>query len=736
MAFALSVLVLPLAFAAQEPARAPVQPPAHAPRIALVLSGGGVRGLAHVGVLEALEELRVPVDLVVGSEWGALVGGLYASGSTSAELQSAIVSTDWIDALEDRTPRRYLSFRSKQEDRDSFLDLPLGIGAGGVILPQGILGGSRLRLELARMTMGTLGTERFDDLPTPFRAVATDLRSGDSVTLERGSLARAIEASMSMPVMRSPVSWNGQKLVSGVIANQLPIDVPLALGAEVLIVVDVIDHGPEPQQLDFIAVGERAMQLAARKNARVALEHLRAGDVLCAPDFKDVDLADFDYASTVVERGYLATLALKDRLAPLALAPDAFAEHQARRRARLRTAPVLDAVRVAPDCPLGQESIRARMDSRDGERLDPAVAGLDMARLYGLKLFQRVDFDLVPTSAGHADLVVDAEPMPTAPLHWRVGLVGEVNAGANVNFVAGGSVRWAPTDDWGSEWVAQAEVGDRLRFALNRRQALDPEGRWFLVPRASWEKRPVQVSQGNHTVAQYSVEEFDLGVDLVRELGDVWEARAGVVYRAGQSKLDIGDPSLAGTENFEGGGTVFGLTCDSLDDTAFPTSGSLMQAQWFLPLDSFKEGQDETVSVRVDHAISIGRGALTLGGEFDTVVGKRGSVESFFPLGGFLRLSGLHAKELSGPTAVLARGVYLWPFSPRALERKFFTWYGGVSFETGNVFDDVDQIQWRALLPSGALFLAVDTLIGPMYLGYGLTSGGSQSAFLAFGRQF
>jgi NTE family protein len=238
-------------------------------------------------------------------------------------------------------------------------------------------------------------------------------------------------------------------------------------------------------------------------------------------------------------------------------------------------------------------------------------------------------------------------------------------------------------------------------------------------------------------VSQFSVQELDLGLDLVREIGDVWEARAGIVYRGGESELDIGDPVPGTGGSFEAGGANFGLTCDSLDDLAFPSSGWLVRTDWFLPIEGFKQDQDEIVRARIDHAMQLGDGALTLGGEFgDVIDGEDASVESFQPLGGFLRLSGLQSEEISGPTAVLARAVYTHPLSAISLERKVFTWYGGASVELGNVFTDIDQITLNKMMPSGSLFVGVDTLFGPLYLGYGLTEGGHQNLFLVLGRQF
>lgn len=705
------------------------------PRVALVLSGGGARGIAHVGVLQGLEELHVPVDLVVGSEWGALVGGLYAAGLTPKEIHSALVSEGWIDALADRTPRRYLSFRSKQEDRDFLIDIPLGIGSEGIIIPSALQGGTRMRLELARLTMRTLGAARFDELAVRFRAVATDLDSGGSVTLEDGSLAVAIEASMATPVLRQPVEWGRSRLISGEMADPIPVDAALQLGPQVILVVDVLDPDLERVQLDFFGVGQRALQLVGRKRGSESLEGLRELDLLCRPDLREVDLDDFEDASEAIQRGRAAVLVLRERLAPWTLEPAAFEEH-ARERERARDLPVVDAVRVDPSSPLGTEAVRARMLQRDGTRLDPKVANADLARLYGLKLFSRVDFELVPTVADHADLLVGADPMPSAPLHWRLGMAGELTAGDDVNFVAGASMRYAPTDTWGSEWRAHAELGNRILAGLEYRQALDPGGLWYFVPHASWLDHPVRVESPGSAAAQFQVREFDIGADLVREISEIWEARVGLLYRSGESQFDIGDPTVSGGERFEEGGGVLGLTCDSLDDLAFPKSGWLTRAQWFLPVDDFKEGQDETVRFRFDKALEVGRGALMLGGEYSDVVGTANNVQSFFPLGGFLRLSGLTPEEISGPTAILGRLVYTIPLTRRGLERKIFTWYGGASLETGNVFTNVSDVEWNDLLPSGSIFLGVDTLLGPMYLGYGLTDGGEQSAFLVIGRQF
>ncbi len=723
---------------AQEAPLAQAAPPAETPppRVALVLSGGGVRALAHIGVLQVLEEQGIEVDLVVGSEWGALIGGLYAAGYEPARIQELLLTPNWIAAIQDRTQRETLSFRAKQEDREFLVDLPLGLGMKGLILPPGIYGGNGLRLELSRLTLGTLGTDSFDALPFPFRAVATDLAQGDTVVLDRGSLALAIEASLSTPVLFPPVAWNERMLVSGALCDPLPVDVALALGAETLIVVDIDALEPAALRPTLVDVGERILEVIAARKTREGLAKLRAGDILCAPDVHSLATVDFEVAGQLVQLGRTAALALHDRLAPLAIERAKFDERARERRARTRERPILDRVRVDAQCALSPAAVRARMQSRVGEPVDEKKVGFDLARLYGERIFQRVDLELQPTEPGHAELIVHTEDLPTAPLHWRTGLLAEISTGQDVNFVIGAGVRYAPIDDWGSQARFLAEVGNRFRFLLEHRQALEPAGEWFLVPAAEWTKRPVQVDTGTGTITQFSAHELDLSLDLARVIEPNWEVRAGLLYRTGGSSLEEGDSTLPDTESFSEGGFRLGLTGDNLDDTAFPSDGSYLTAEWFLPAGNFATRQDETVVLHVDHAQRVGKGALVLGAEFDSVLGETDSVNSFFPLGGFLRLSGLEPQAISGPTVVLARAVYLHPLQERSLEPRVFTWYAGASLECGNAFAELDDLELTDLQEAGSMFLGIDTFLGPAYLGYGLAQGGEQSVFLYFGRVF
>src|SRR6202453_4558902 len=226
--------------AAAVPYGSPAQSPiTRRPRVCVVLSGGGARGMAHIGVLRVLEALKVPIDCIAGTSMGAVVGGLYASGMTAAQIETTMRSVDWQEAFRDAPPRRDLNFRRKQDDRNFLVRLPLGVKHYHFLLPKGFIQGQTLQETLRQLTLPFSNTTNFDQLPTPFRAVATDLVSGDAVLLEKGDLSIAMRASISAPGVFAPVEYQGRLLVDGGIAENLPIDVARAMHPDILIVSDV-----------------------------------------------------------------------------------------------------------------------------------------------------------------------------------------------------------------------------------------------------------------------------------------------------------------------------------------------------------------------------------------------------------------------------------------------------------------------------------------------------------------
>ncbi|MGH8721633.1 MAG: patatin-like phospholipase family protein, partial [Burkholderiales bacterium] len=290
------------------------------PRIGLVLSGGGARGLAHVGVLKALEELRIPVDAIAGTSMGAVVGGLYASGMTASEIDELMRGLDWSAAFRDRPARNTLNFRRKQDDREFLVRFPLGISGGDFRVPRGLIQGQRLTQLLRLETLPVAAVEDFDELPTPFRAVAADLETGARIVLASGDLTSAMRASMSAPGVFAPVEIDGRLLVDGGIVENLPVDVAKSMGVDIVIAVDVGFQPVGRKELtSALAVSNQAITIMMLRETGRQRSLLTGNDLLIAPAMPDLQSTDFAAAERTIGLGLAATRASAERLAQLSL---------------------------------------------------------------------------------------------------------------------------------------------------------------------------------------------------------------------------------------------------------------------------------------------------------------------------------------------------------------------------------------------------------------------------------
>jgi NTE family protein len=605
------------------------------------------------------------------------------------------------------------------------------------VLPPSLLAGVRLRLEIARLVMHTLGTQRFDELPTPFRAVVTDLDLFENVTLSDGVLATAIEGSFSTPVLYPPVSSRGRRWISGAISDPLPMSSALEAGAARILVVDVSDPIEMPANADLLDVGLRMMEGFARERVRDARAAQRPQDLVCTPDVREFGFSGFELAAAIVERGRTATLALREQLAPQVLDPQAFAEHLRARHARTRPLPNLNAVSVGEHCPLAPEAVRAKIHSEGGAPLDPSTLEQDLARLYGLRLFQRVDFELEPAADGSADLRVRTTDLPTAPLHWRVGGQGEFTAGKDVNLVAGASLRYAPADEWGSEWRIRTEVGNRFLLAFERRQALEPGGDWFLVPAVQIARRPC-ASKQRIKAARSSASTNSTRASISRassaSRGKRASARSTATVRRGSRPATCRSRARRTTSSAAASSSGSRRTASTT--RRFPPPERCCSRHGPVPVDAIEKDQDEALQVRVDHALGFGGNSFVLGAEVNTLVDGEDDVENFFPLGGFLHLSGTSPADLSGPTTALARCVYLRRLSSLPARAPQHDVVRGSVDRSRQRVRALARHRARRLRLAGSLFFGLDTFIGPAYAGFGMTEGGDESVFFVLGRLF
>src|SRR5437867_9409144 len=329
-------------------------------RFGLALSGGGARGLAHIGVLKVLEELHVPIDVIAGTSMGAIVGGLYASGMSPDEIAQEMDRVDWAALFDDRPARPDLPYRRKQDDSNAFIDLELGLKSGRILLPRGLIAGQKVGFLFKSLTARAAFIDDFDRLPIPFRAVATDLANGSMVVLSRGDLADALRASMSLPGTLAPAEIDGHHLVDGGLVRNLPVDVARDAGADIVIAVDVTTPFDPVESLKTVAdVTRQVADMLTQDN--VTEQTLRA-DLLIRPDLGAVSASNFAAGAEALRRGEEATRAQAGVLSRYSLPPD---EYEARLR-EVRGAPAAGPARPStsssckPICPASMVSATSK----------------------------------------------------------------------------------------------------------------------------------------------------------------------------------------------------------------------------------------------------------------------------------------------------------------------------------------------------------------------------------------
>lgn len=732
-----SILAL-LAFASSpQDATANDAKPADRGRVGLVLSAGSAHTLAQVGALEALEELHVPVDFVVGSGSGALIGGLYAAGLPAREVHRLLQDRIWLDALSGKVPRTLLSWRQRTVDRDFLFDLPVSFGPGHLGLSRGLARTRWTSWLLSSATLRVAGVEHFDDLPIPYRAVTTDLLGGERFVLESGDLPSAILASMVTPGLYAPVEIGGRELASGALLDPIPVDAAFAAGCDTLVVIDCVLDLDKVERLDsFLKSTGHIRVLVGEPARRAALERLRTHDIRIEPDTTGADEEDFRSSDGVIEGGRTAVLARREEFAALALDDTEWERHLANRRSRRPALPVLDNVRFEDATGLDNDVLRDRIDSGVGRTLNEEEASTDLRRLYGLDYHERIEVVLEPGEDGHADLLLRTHDAAEFQWNPRAGAALEGVFGEDATFVLGAAFTLRPIGGRGAEWRNRVEVGSRILLFSEYWQPIDSSARWFLAPSVAYQQQRVNVTVEEDVLAVLDVHAVGGKLDVGRVLGEWGEARIGLVKQSGQVGQAVGVPGTFPDEDFDQGFLEGGITIDTVDSLALPREGTIGRVTLTAPVSWLGGEQERYLQAQIDHAMSWDRTSLVLGAEFNTALDDEEALQNAFPLGGFLRLSGLGRDSISGAHAGLARAVTRVELGRRGLDRRFLNWNLGTSIEAGQGWAQRDDIDFDSLRWSGSLFIAAETLFGTAFLGGGLTEPGESAIFIVFGNLF
>lgn len=731
-------LGLLLATIVPNPASTPVAEAApNRPRIGLALGGGGARGIAHVGVLKTLEEMRVPVDCIAGTSMGSIIGGLYASGMSPEQMSQAVQRIDWPAAFTDGPPRADLPFRVKEEQR-VLLNAEVGLKQGKVQLPKGLLEGQNLLLLLEELSLPAASVHDFDKLRIPYRAVATDLATGEAVVLGSGELAKAMRASMSIPSALVPVELNGKILVDGGVADNVPVDVARELcHPDIVIAVNVgAPLAPADQLTSVLSVTEQLTNFLTVGNTNQQLRTLGRKDVLIVPELKDLGSIDFNRAAEAVAIGYAAAQAKRDELGRLSVSPAAYRDYLASLPAIPQAErPVIDFIRVKNDTRLSDQTIEGQLHIKPGDRLDPEKLNRNLNTIYGMGEFQRVNYTLVREN-GKTGLVVETHQKDIGADTLKFGLFLGANLKGDSEFDISAAYTLSQLNSLGGQWRNFVQLGGNIVLASDFYQPLDTDQRYYIDPYVRYEQYNLDLANAAYADgASFRVYRSEIGLEVGRNLEDWGRLSLDLHYGSGRNDLRLGQSSPY-EGNFTEGGYSIRWQTDTLDNLNFPTSGHRGSLTFRDALTELGSDQDfRTLGLDVAHAFTWGQYSIIprvrLAGKLSGELG----IQDLFLLGGFLNLSGYQPGQLSGQYVALGEVIYMYRLTDTSAAFTIPVFAGG-SLEVGGAWNEYGDVSLDSLIPAGSLFLGVDTPLGPLYMAGGYAEGGNASLYLLLGKLF
>ncbi|MES2297083.1 MAG: patatin-like phospholipase family protein [Pseudomonadota bacterium] len=723
----------PVITAPAAPVSALTTPAPARPRVALVLSGGGARGFAHIGVLRVLHELHVPVDIVVGTSMGSVVGGAFAAGASVSELEKMARETDWDSVVADRPARDDLSFRRREEDLLLPSRIEFGVGRDGVTLPPAAAGNGALELVLSRALPAGTRDQPVNRLALPFRSVASDLLTGELVELADTPLFLTMRASLAVPGVFAPVRVREHLVVDGGLVRNLPVDMARAMGADIVIAVNVgTTLAPEKELHSAVGVAQQMLQILTEQNVQRSLKELRAQDILVAPALAGISFLDFHSYAAAIRAGEQAARALAPRLAALALPATDYALQENRRLA----APALSDVAL----PLAQLDVKSdgainplALGAQSGLVVGKAVTKEQVhqaaASLYGRGDLARVETQ-VSDEGGKRNVTIHASEAEWANSRLRFGLELASDFDDNNTFALKLMHVRSSLNPWGAELRTVAGIGNVRQFGMQFWQPLGAGSPWYLAPSFELGTSSADLFSAGRRVARVAYGDRGASLVLGRELGNWGDVQLGVSRERSNAQTAI--PELAGAAELHSFDTTQFLRyrIDSVDSLAFPSRGNLLDAKWERSPAAPSAGTPSLArsSVLGLSAFHTDNWAGHLYAEWARA--QRGTAP--LSLGGFLRLSGTAPESISGRSVVLGRMVMARRIGtlPATLGG---TVRAGFSLEVGGGYDQDEPLRGSSFRQAGSAFLAVDTRFGPAYFGAGATKGGSSTLYIFLG---
>lgn len=701
------------------------------PKIGLALSGGGARGGAHVGILKVLEEMNVPIDYIAGTSMGAIIGGLYAAGYNAAEVEQILSETDWKKGLTDQPARRDRTMRKKELERQFLIPFRVGFNNGKFQLPLGAIEGQHLDQMFSQLLLPVVDIVDFDKLPIPFRAVATDLVTGEEVLLSSGSLPNALRASMSVPGVFAPVRIDGRMLVDGGMVNNLPVSVVRAMGADIVIAVDISTPLLTEEQLtSFLSVTEQLTGFLTRRNTDLQIQSLGAEDILIIPELGDFSSSNFEGAEEIVHLGYEAALASKESLARLtpadggALLP---------RDPQQQPEYIVHFIDIDNQSVLKDDLIRSRIPLEPGQPLNLGQLDKSVDQIYSLDVFESVTYDLVRNEQGEQGVVIHASPRSWGPNYFQLGLELSTDFSESSDFKLGAAYTRNALNSLGGELRVVGSIGRQDEISFDFYQPIDLKANWYVRPQFFWRRQNYSYWQEDVNTAELRIGSLGAGFGVGHNLSSTDRLSLNYEFARGDADVITGDLGFPFDDRIRIGELRPEYFHDSLDNLHFPGSGMLHRLSYLYATEELGANSDfQQIFGGGTFAFSHNRNNLVLnyagGYSFD----DDAPFERWFRLGGLGRLSGLAPDQLSGRHMILGSLAYY----RRLNSMDLFPAYAGFSLEAGNVWEFSDDVGLGDLRYSASIFIGADSPIGPVYLAYGHSDNGDNAVYFYVGNPF
>ncbi|KPL93730.1 MULTISPECIES: patatin-like phospholipase family protein [Vibrio] len=735
------------------------------PTVAVVLAGGGAKGAAHIGVLKALEEMQIPVDYITGTSMGAYVGGLYATGMSADEIESFIYTVDWNRGYRDRVNRSDRRVRDKEYEDRYQLNTDLGLGWGEIKARKGVVQGQNM-LRILRETTGNLSPlDSFDNLAIPYRSVATDIIDLEEVVIDHGHLVDAMMASMSVPGALPPYEVDGRMLVDGGVTNNMPVDVARAMGADIVIAVDISTNYKSKEDFtNFLAAADQLSNYLVQRSTQEQAATLTDDDFFLRPDVGQMETTEFDKMPTAYHAGYEATRQYTDQLSKLSLSNADYQHYiddkqKARKQLKHGDKTVVDKVVINNNTHYSDKLIANRLNLDSGKILKTSEIESQVKDLYALDRFELVTYEFGNVD-GEDQLQVDVNEKSWGPNYLNFRFYLEDDFATESQYSIGMSANFTDINSHGAELRTNVEMGtDKLIEA----ELYSP---FFSSQKLFTSASLVYSNQKRNLPANIDdIEEPTLDVtkdylpmtyqEYIGELALGYQPTLWQEFKVGARYTD-GDVEVASLPSLGSGGYTriggfMSYRLDTLDNFSLPTKGYFVDLEYLVSHDDFDNdssladsefnSESDTVyeiSANFMAAQSIEKHTLVAKFDFGMVESKN----SVFPidpkeLGGFLNLSGIPRNSLIGQNLAYGSLIYRYKWFENDFGLFKSPFYVGASIEHGGVWSNNDlNIDEAPMFTAGSVFAGVDSPLGPIILAYGRTEDNYDSVYLIIGTSY